>query len=1048
MISFTHNIINQIPRLMAMKKIALSILLGLFMVSVGAQAQTGFKAENVSGNSGSQVTVDFTTKDFNSVVGFEIELNWDESVATFASVQTYNNVSPFNENNFSFPPDIAAGTIKASFNNAGSPQTLADGQKIFSVTFNLSGAECKMTPLTYNSSSTFYIDSNFERQDMSNDAPVVNINGTDCGGNGGNEDELLVDAAEVAGPSGSKVCVPMTVKNFKAVVSGAGLGSAEGEIEWDQSIIQFDTIYTVDLVPDFATNLTNIDNGKMNFIWSRESRDQWFGLDDDATIFNICFDVIGSNGQTSPITLLNWEWADDTDDSNVIPLKVDNGSVTVGDAPAEKVELSIESETAKMGDEVCVDVSVKGFKDMSALEHNIEWDASVLRFKGIADGVKNMDLTGLNNQSWSYTDNSNALTLSWNDPNGVTKTNGSVIYTLCFDAIGDCGSTSAVSFVPNGNSLIIAKRINGAPTNLSASERDLKNGSVTVDCEKDCQIASITGSCTGAASGAVNTSIPAGGSCSWTDANGNVISTDCNLLGVGPGSYTLNVSFTDGKTCSLNATVPQSGGPQIAGTVLDATCSEGGSINVQITGTSGTPTVSWSDSGLGSSTNPTGLAAGSYTITVTDNSGCASSRTFEVEVSDADLNVSFTKMDVACKGEANGAIALNISNGCPPYEVSWTGGLSGENVSNIAAGSYTVTVKDASGQEKMATIEIMEPSKAITLDNQAITNSSGSDGAINLTVSGGTGTLSYAWSDGNLPNSNNVTGLSAGNYTVTVTDANGCTETFGPFNVLQSGGSTDITLTGNAAMCFGEKSGSVVVNVNGSSFPGTLEIKGPDTDKSVSVSNSSSITFDDLGAGEYEVTFTDAGGTEVSKKVTVDDADEFAFDIRPTDIDCSDKDENNGSIIARTVGGSGSLTYTWSDPDLSGREAKDLAVGDYTVIVEDANGCQLMETFTVASCSTPGPGCFTFPRILTPNGDGKNDRFNANCLRDYNNKLSVFDRWGNVVYEAIDYDGTWEGTNGDNGDLLNEGGYMYVLEVMFATGQREIVKGTVTILRD
>ena len=120
-------------------------------------------------------------------------------------------------------------------------------------------------------------------------------------------------------------------------------------------------------------------------------------------------------------------------------------------------------------------------------------------------------------------------------------------------------------------------------------------------------------------------------------------------------------------------------------------------------------------------------------------------------------------------------------------------------------------------------------------------------------------------------------------------------------------------------------------------------------------------------------------------------------------------------------------------------------VGTYGLTITDDNGCKaFVNNVIIDNCDEK---CFRAISVITPNGDGINDQFKIECVQDYNSELTLFDRWGRLVYSQDNYDGSWEGV-GLNGEDLPEGGYMWVLIVGNGLGTQQIFKGTLTILRE
>jgi hypothetical protein len=212
-----------------------------------------------------------------------------------------------------------------------------------------------------------------------------------------------------------------------------------------------------------------------------------------------------------------------------------------------------------------------------------------------------------------------------------------------------------------------------------------------------------------------------------------------------------------------------------------------GGINLTVNG--GTPayTYNWADlPGTNDPKDRSGLTAGTYNVTVTDIRGCTASTMGTVTGPLTGISITTNaKTNVTCNGAANGTINITPSGGTPGYSYLWSDGPTIEDRTGLAPGTYTVTVTDINGCTATKSEIITQPAiLVIAVEKTNPTCPPGanppvnSDGAINITASGGTGPYTYDWTD--IPGTNNPedrTGLAAGTYTVTVTDANNCTAT-------------------------------------------------------------------------------------------------------------------------------------------------------------------------------------------------------------------------------------------------------------------------------
>ncbi|MBC6994045.1 SprB repeat-containing protein, partial [Lewinella lacunae] len=170
----------------------------------------------------------------------------------------------------------------------------------------------------------------------------------------------------------------------------------------------------------------------------------------------------------------------------------------------------------------------------------------------------------------------------------------------------------------------------------------------------------------------------------------------------------------------------------------------------------------------------TGLAAGIYTVTVTDANGCTEIATGTVN-EPTELTLTGMETDVECNGDATGAINITVGGGTPGYTYLWSNGATTEDLTGLTAGIYSVTVTDANDCTIEATFEVEESTdlEATIADTDVLCNGD-TDGTLTVVVTGGTPDYTYLWSNGQTTAT--ATGLAAGTYTVTVTDANGCTE--------------------------------------------------------------------------------------------------------------------------------------------------------------------------------------------------------------------------------------------------------------------------------
>ncbi len=429
--------------------------------------------------------------------------------------------------------------------------------------------------------------------------------------------------------------------------------------------------------------------------------------------------------------------------------------------------------------------------------------------------------------------------------------------------------------------------------------------------------------CNGANNGSV-TATPGGGNGSfsylWSVNNANTATVN-NL---GAGTYTVTV--TDGENCTATATatvgqpepiaVNASATPQMANGSADGTASAnpGG----------GTPgyTYLWSNAGV--TATITGLLPGSYTVTVTDQNGCTAVAVVTVNAYNCAISASVQGVNATCNGANNGSATITVLNGTQPITYLWSNDAVTATVTNLAPGTYTATATDAANCPTEVLVQITEPDPLAA--NATATGASGSgteDGTATANPTGGTPGYTYEWS--NDETTATITGLAAGMYTVTVTDANDCTAVQTVEVAEGNCGLVSDFISINPS-CNGLTNGQATVLLTGGNAPFTYDWS----------SGGDEATETDLGEGEVFVTVTDAFGCEIIDSVTL--TQPAVLSIAVEDVQTTScVNTPGGSATVSAAGGSGNISFLWSN-NQSGPTASNLVAGDFTVTASDANG--------------------------------------------------------------------------------------------------------------
>lgn len=291
--------------------------------------------------------------------------------------------------------------------------------------------------------------------------------------------------------------------------------------------------------------------------------------------------------------------------------------------------------------------------------------------------------------------------------------------------------------------------------------------------------------CNGGTTGTAtaNPTVPGTYTYAWSPSGGNG-QVASNLT---PGVYTVVTTNASGCTSSNSITISQPTVINLAMSSTQTACgSSSGTASVVASGGTGAYTYSWSPSG-GSNATANNLAAGSYSVTVTDVNGCSKTGNAVVGAANPPTISVNNVTNVTCFGLSNGAATITVNGGSPGYTYNWlpTGG-NASSASNLIAGQYTVTVTDNTGCTATETINISAPAELVVTTIGTGANCGSKDGSATANVSGGSGTYTYLWTPGNFT-TQTISNLATGSYNVVVTDANGCNAA-NFFNVDQIGG--------------------------------------------------------------------------------------------------------------------------------------------------------------------------------------------------------------------------------------------------------------------
>jgi len=500
--------------------------------------------------------------------------------------------------------------------------------------------------------------------------------------------------------------------------------------------------------------------------------------------------------------------------------------------------------------------------------------------------------------------------------------------------------------------------------------------------------------CGGDATGGIDLTVTGGvGTYDYSWSNGDVTQ---DLVNVVAGTYTVTVK--DGNNCSATtaATISEPVALALTGIATNVHCFGGhdGQVNITVTGGTLPYTYAWDNGAF--TEDIANLDAGTYVVTVTDAHGCVTGQSFTI-TSPSAITSSVTGVNVTCQGANNGSADLTVSGGVTPYTFFWSNFQASEDISNLDGGIYYVLITDASGCTHRDSIIIDEPSPLILSSVVTqITCYNANNGAIDLTVVGGTTPYGYAWNSGQ--NTQDLSNLPGGTYVVTVTDNHGCTAQHSVDIINPSSISTNAVI--HNPICFQDQNGSIDLIVAGG------------TPNYTYAWSTGAVTEDIFGidSGIYAITITDAHNCIKIDSFTVIEPTALFTSGFIKNVTCFG--DNDGCVDITAYGGTLPYTYQWS----TGQSTEDICGldgGTYYVTVTDAHGCSVVSLYLVSE-----------PALLTLNVTGTD----VSCFGGTNGTLTSHPAGGTLPYEYL-----WDDFNIDSARTGVDAG-LHVLMLVDSNG--------------
>ncbi len=510
-------------------------------------------------------------------------------------------------------------------------------------------------------------------------------------------------------------------------------------------------------------------------------------------------------------------------------------------------------------------------------------------------------------------------------------------------------------------------------------------------------------SCFGGSNGSA-TATASGGNGSFTYAwsNGGTTATISNLT---TGTYTVSVtSAGQTATGSYTVTQPTAVAVSVSGTNVSCFGGSNGTATAAASGGTAPFTFLWSNGATTATIS--GLAAGTYFATATDANACTSTGSVVISAP-AQLVATVSGTNVLCNSGTSGTASVAASGGTAPFTFSWSNGATTATISGLVAGTYSATATDANGCTATGSVTISQPTAlAVSVSGTPATN--GNDGTTTATPTGGTPAYSYLWSNGGTTQT--ISGLVAGTYSNTTTDANGCTAT-GSVTIAGGGNPIDISISTTNVSCFGGSDGSATATATGGNGSFTFAWSNGAT----------TATISGLNAGSYIVSVTSGAATATTTAVISQPASALTATATGTNILCNGA--STGTATATATGGTAPYTFLWSNGGTT-QTISGLPAGTYTVSATDANGC----TATASVTLTQPAGGINLAFVATK----------PSCFGGANGKLKVTATAGTAPYTYL-----W--SNGQTVQTaINLAAGTYSVVVTGANGCTRFGSGTVT----
>lgn len=516
-----------------------------------------------------------------------------------------------------------------------------------------------------------------------------------------------------------------------------------------------------------------------------------------------------------------------------------------------------------------------------------------------------------------------------------------------------------------------------------------------------------------------------------------------------PGVYTVTVGDKYYCETSISFEIKAaSEGLTLSESIQNISCSsdQNGKISLNVTGGQGPYTYKWSHG----PTTPSleNLGAGTYEVLVKDSKGCSIQSSYQISAPGS-LLLSESISEPSCAGNSDGKIQLQVQGGKAPYTYKWNTGSSSPLISNLASGTYSVLVTDASGCETQKQFNLSNSSalQVEVLEKKPVSCSGEPDGFVALGIKGAFGNTSIKWSDGK-GGKEKRNDLAPGTYTAEVTDESGCMVAV-TFSIDQTQNLRAKIETALEVNCTeGSVTGVAWVSIEGGVEPYQISWSSSENSREISFKESGRLKVEIVDAlGCKTATETNV---EIPKNSTLGSRIEFGY--RKLAISSEPEVQVKEEILFESEIAPEIISWSWEFGDGTSSSEKDPihifqkeGIYEVTLTGFDVFGCTAVETNTI-QVNAPEE-MVVIPNAFSPNGDGLNDTFLPKLKGVTSFTLEVFNTWGEKLFVTSSLESTgWDGTY--RGQLIPPGNYLY--RITYTLSSSEITQtrsGGITLIR-